>query len=724
MATEAKIEVTLSNGAKAGQTLKELTKQANTLNKEVKDLKPGTEAFTKKTADLQKVNAEMGNIKNQIKGTTEASDGLKQSFTQFIPFSGTLQTVGQNLTGVNKGVGGLIGRMGLLKTALISTGIGAIVVLLGSLISYLTTTQSGIDKVTAVTRPLSAIFETLKGVLQELGGKAFKALSEAIENPMEALRNLGKIILENVINRFKALALLGPAIKKIMSGDFAEGFKDLGNAALQAVTGVEDVIGKVTEGVKVLAAVVDEAWKKGQRMDQLQKSIEKQEVGQAVRLKTLELLLKQQKDIVEDITKSYEERRVAAENALKTQEAMLNEELSLLNKKIELRKIEHTQNDTSRDQDKELNEMIAKRLELQSKAVDQGIEFKKKINELNKAQAQEELAITQNLQDLKLEVMQEGIEKELEQIQLDTERKIEALIGTEAQITEQKVLLKEIEEQRLQEVKDKYAAIAAAADIKSKSEKEKRDKEAAEKEKELAEQTADFKRQADQAYSDAATDFFAINIEMLSKDEESRKKNAENIKALTRGKILVDLAREVQTIWANVAQYGPFGPAIGAIQTAFAAVRSGMALRRVSSQQFALGGILSGPSHAAGGIKTPYGELEGNEIVLTKGVSKNPRLRAMASEINVAGGGIKFATGGPLTSGPLTPFQGRPPVPSGQINNAGMQASADIADLKQSIMGLGENLKHTIYNIKVQNVATETEAVNNEIKKIQNAADV
>ena len=55
MAAEAKIEVTLSNGAKAGETLKELTKQANKLNKEVKDLKPGTEAFAKKTQKFWQV---------------------------------------------------------------------------------------------------------------------------------------------------------------------------------------------------------------------------------------------------------------------------------------------------------------------------------------------------------------------------------------------------------------------------------------------------------------------------------------------------------------------------------------------------------------------------------------------------------------------------------------------------------------------------------------------
>src|SRR5690606_8343047 len=138
---------------------------------------------------------------------------------------------------VQKGVGGLTNGFGLLRGAIISTGIGALVVVLGLLINYLTSTQAGIDKVTAVTRPLQAIFQRLIGVLQELGGKVFKRLQEAIENPKQAFIDLGNVIKDNIINRFEALALFGPAIAKIFKGELSEGFKALGNATLQLTTG-------------------------------------------------------------------------------------------------------------------------------------------------------------------------------------------------------------------------------------------------------------------------------------------------------------------------------------------------------------------------------------------------------------------------------------------------------------------------------------------------------
>lgn len=68
------------------------------------------------------------------------------------------------------------------------------------------------------------------------------------------------------------------------------------------------------------------------------------------------------------------------------------------------------------------------------------------------------------------------------------------------------------------------------------------------------------------------------------------------------------------------------------------------------------GGVIKGRSHAAGGIDIGNGnEVEGNEIWLTKGVYNNPTLRQMASDINVAGGGRKLASGGIVTASNVAP---------------------------------------------------------------------
>lgn len=110
-----------------------------------------------------------------------------------------------------------------------------------------------------------------------------------------------------------------------------------------------------------------------------------------------------------------------------------------------------------------------------------------------------------------------------------------------------------------------------------------------------------------------------------------------------------NLATIPAALGQNVGIFGSAAAASGKIigSAAINAVTAGISsIKKGSSgKTFAKGGILSGASHANGGIKTPYGELEGDEIVLTKGVTSNPMLRGIASQLNVAGGGVDFAGG-------------------------------------------------------------------------------
>lgn len=340
--------------------------------------------------------------------------------------------------------------------------IGAITIALGLLLKSFFGTQEGMDKLSSVTRVFGAILDRITGVLQELGGKVFKQLGDAIKNPIQAFKDLGQAIVDNVIKRFEALALFGPAIKKIFSGDIASGFKDLGNAVIQAGTGIENGIEKIQAAAQSLGDFVDEAVAQGQRLDELQKQIERAEINQIKRSKELELVIKQQKAIVEDITKSFKEREDAALKAQNAQSEALNLELSLLDKRIEKMKLQQSLNDTSREDEKELAELEAKKLELQAKTTEQGIEFSKKIIEIRKAQSDQEIAIAKNTSDLRLELLDDEETKTVEKIKSQISERITALKGTEEQISEQRLLLQELQEQQIQEVRDKYAEDARA----------------------------------------------------------------------------------------------------------------------------------------------------------------------------------------------------------------------------------------------------------------------
>jgi HAMP domain-containing protein len=131
--------------------------------------------------------------------------------------------------------------------------------------------------------------------------------------------------------------------------------------------------------------------------------------------------------------------------------------------------------------------------------------------------------------------------------------------------------------------------------------------------------------------------------EALQKETEARekaqKKQAETQKAIALVQAIVAGALGIANAFTLV-------PPASFIAAAATAVATGVQIATIASQKFAEGGILSGPSHSSGGIKTAFGELEGGEAVINKKSTK--LFRPILSALNRAGGGRSFAEGGIL----------------------------------------------------------------------------
>jgi hypothetical protein len=88
--------------------------------------------------------------------------------------------------------------------------------------------------------------------------------------------------------------------------------------------------------------------------------------------------------------------------------------------------------------------------------------------------------------------------------------------------------------------------------------------------------------------------------------------------------------------------------ALGAVQIATIAAQPVGALGGIEGESFALGGMVVGKSHAQGGEKFAVGgrvvELEGGEAVINK--RSTAMFRNQLSDMNAAGGGRRFQTGG------------------------------------------------------------------------------
>lgn len=146
----------------------------------------------------------------------------------------------------------------MLKIALVSTGIGAIVVALGSLVSYLTRTQEGV----------------------ELARKAMAGISATID-----------VLLDRI-------AMLGSSVASLIKGDFEEA----ANTAKNAFKGIGKEIREETNTAMALSDAMQD--------------IEKREIALSAQMAASKVQLAELKRIADDTTRSYKEREEAAQQAL------------------------------------------------------------------------------------------------------------------------------------------------------------------------------------------------------------------------------------------------------------------------------------------------------------------------------------------------------------------------------------------------------------------------
>jgi hypothetical protein len=300
--------------------------------------------------------------------------------------------------------------------------IGALGLILAPLISYLTSTQEGIDKVTAVTRPLTAVFQSLIGVAQEVG----KFLFDAFSNPKQVLIDLVDFVKNNVINRFKAFGV-------ILEGIINLDFKKVADGVLQAGTGVENVTDKIAGAAAATDKFLTDALKKGQELDRLEKELEKTRIRNKPLLGELTEEFKLQNSIVEDQSKSLKEREEATVKSITSAREINKLKQIELDLEIAILKNKQSRNDTSREEELALAELIAKKNEANAAELELVTTQNNKLNAIRKeaatkAQAIEaaraDAAIKKSQEELDLFIASQGFRSKTLQEQLVIDKEI------------------------------------------------------------------------------------------------------------------------------------------------------------------------------------------------------------------------------------------------------------------------------------------------------------
>ena len=375
------------------------------------------------------------NVGVNVKGTAKAEKDLKKidNAAEGIGDSADFATGAlDNMSGgavsafqgIVSGARAGIASMTTLKGAIISTGIGALVVVVASLLAYFTQTERGAKMLERAMAALGFATEALSQFLIPLGEnlvllfvepeKAAKNLEEMLgplgealgllfTDPMEGIKAFGDLIYTYVIDQFNKILegtkLLGSALVKLFSGDFSGAWDDASEGAGKLLNGVlsltpntallmytynefgdeiAEVAGQIMENVKAN----DKLILRTQRLRQATRDLELTFAESRAQIKEYN------KD-AEDVTKSFDERREAAQKAMDLEVALMAERQRIAQEELDIERARQAFTEQTEEDKQKLVDLEVDLINIRTESAEMQTTLQNKINAIDQAAAAE-----------------------------------------------------------------------------------------------------------------------------------------------------------------------------------------------------------------------------------------------------------------------------------------------------------------------------------------------
>lgn len=259
---------------------------------DTKDLKQGAKEAKQAVQDFDDATT---SALDQVTGLFGAS--MKEINTTLSTVRGGFMTFSSALSKSVEGASLFSKAMGVVKVALASTGIGALVVALGSLVAYFTKSQEGANILGKVMGQVGQAFKTVTDYAIRLGEK----IVNAFKNPAQAARNFWKI-LTNKEERQKLS-------------------ESLGNIG-------DDFVNRQKERLA---------------LTERQQALEKKQIEWTIEKAKIQTEIEQQKEIAEDkVNKTAQERLNATLKAQELTRKLYAQETAFAQEKLDILQIENS----------------------------------------------------------------------------------------------------------------------------------------------------------------------------------------------------------------------------------------------------------------------------------------------------------------------------------------------------------------------------------------------
>lgn len=421
------------------------------------------DGVSKTVNSVEDLNKALGETKKATKEASDEGTALGMLKGKFAGIIGPLK--------------GVVTGMKTLKGAIISTGIGALIVALGSLVAYFTSTEEGSKKLAIVTETLGILW----GKLTETAAKLGKKLIDVFNNPKQAIKDFGQLVKDNIVERFNSLlevlGYVGSALKKFFSGDFKGALKDVKAAGTEMVdvfTGVDNSLDKIKETSKrvfnEIKNAVNEATAAATRLVETMRALRNEQQRLIVENANLNKELEIQQKIAEDTTLSYEERKAALERVGEAQvklaenlakQARLEE--SLINQQI----AQESNYEKREELETQLAEATAGRIEAETALETRKQDASKITRELELEELDRKRSIQDMINQMDLENMTNMFEQAAQELALQEQQALQELDLLRATEDEKQAIRDgfQVKRKRLADEEAKYNKDLAKAEL-------------------------------------------------------------------------------------------------------------------------------------------------------------------------------------------------------------------------------------------------------------------
>ena len=546
---------------------------------------------------LSSIETSLSGIKKKGEETTdELKGGFQAAGKQAEMFGGPVGRAVGMMNALKMATLKFVGTLKTVKGAVAATGIGALVIAVFSLIQYFNKTEKGAQALRVITAALGATMDTLMDVVIGLGENIFRVFTEPKKVLKELASSFKTYVIDQFTNMFDGVILLGGAIQKVFSGDIDGALKDAGDGAKKLAEGffklnpVTGTMIAITEGAIELGKEINNdataAMKLAEAFNVLK--VQTRELGVETARSRAEI--KELNKASEDITLSFEERGAAAQKAADIESGLLVKRLAIAEENVRII-AESNQLATSGEEDlqaladaeitlanirmesMELQTTIQNKLNtirLQQEAIRIAAETKAE-EDRNKA-AEDEIALLQQVQDSRIELIQNEENRRIAEVEMSLARKLEELVLEDELTKELKQNLKDIADAEIDAIQQEgIDKELAALEESAKKKKDINDKEVADtKAAELA------KTKLRQDGLSAAGSVLGALDQLITASGNNSKQALALQKTLAVAQIAIDTAKAIVGAIAQ-AQSVPYPGNLVAIATGVAAVIAGIA---------------------------------------------------------------------------------------------------------------------------------------------------